>query len=587
MPGARLDFSLHLSRPATSCGDSSLMIPSRVDRLLVFPVTSAPIPGGFLRSEGRWMNRSVCHHLLAHCRSLRELERIHARAVTHGLHPSNQSISCTLFRRYADFGRPAEARRLFGEIPCPDLVSYTSLMSLHLQLSQHHEAMSAFSCAVASGHRPDGFVVVGALSASGGAGDLRAGLGVHGLIFRCGLGSELVVGNALVDMYCRCGRFEGVLGVFDEMAVKDEVTWGSMLHGYMKCVGVDAALSFFDQMPVKSTVSWTALVTGHVQAKQPIRALEIFGRMVLEGHRPTHVTIVGVLSACADIGSLDLGRVIHGYGSKFNISTNIIVSNALMDMYAKSGSIEMAFTVFEEVPLKDAFTWTTMISSFTVQGDGIKALELFEDMLRSGIVPNSVTFVSVLSACSHAGLIQQGRELFDNMRRIYNIKPQLEHYGCIVDLLGRGGLLEEAEALIYDMDVEPDTVIWRSLLSPCLVHGNDRLAEIAGQEIIKREPGDDGVYVLLWNIYASSDRWKEALDIRKQMLTRKILKKPGCSWIEVDGGVHEFLVQDKAHDARREIYDTLEGIDRQLKMDLGSSPLEENSLISVDEELLF
>ena len=258
-----------------------------------------------------------------------------------------------------------------------------------------------------------------------------------------------------------------------------------------------------------------------------------------------------------------------------------------MDMYAKSGSIEMAFAVFEEVPLKDAFTWTTMISSFTVQGDGSKALELFGDMLRSGIVPNSVTFVSVLSACSHAGLIQQGRELFDKMRGIYNVNPQLEHYGCMIDLLGRGGLLEEAEALIADMDIEPDTVIWRSLLSACLVHGNDRLAEIAGQEIIKREPGDDGVYVLLWNIYASSDRWKEALDMRKEMLTRKIFKKPGCSWIEVDGGVHEFLVEDKTHDARREIYETLEGIDRQLKMDLRLFPLKENSLVYTDVELLF
>ncbi|KAM0840417.1 hypothetical protein ACQ4PT_059683 [Festuca glaucescens] len=532
------------------------------------------------------MNRSLCHHLLAHCKSLRELERIHARAVTHGLHPCNQSISCKLFRCYADFGRPTEARKLFREIPQPDLVSLTSLVSLHLQLNQHHDAMSLFSRVVAAGHRPDGFSVVGALSAAGGAGDLRVGESVHGLILRCALGSELVVGNALVDMYSRCGRFEGALGVFEEMDLKDEVTWGTMLHGYIKCVGVVSALSFFDQMPMKSAVSWTALITGHVQAKSPIRAIELFGRMVLEGHSPTHVTIVGVLSACADIGSLDLGRVIHGYGSKFNISTNIIVSNALMDMYAKSGSIEMAFAVFEEVPLKDAFTWTTMISSFTVQGDGSKALELFGDMLRSGVSPNSVTFISVLSACSHAGLIRQGRELFARMRGIYNISPQLEHYGCMVDLLGRGGLLEEAEAMIYDMDVEPDTVIWRSLLSACLVHGNDRLAEIAGQEIIKREPGDDGVYVLLWNIYASSDRWKEALDMRKQMLTRKIFKKPGCSWIEVDGGVHEFLVEDKAHDARREIYETLEGIDRQLKMDLRLFQLKENSLAYTDGEIL-
>lgn len=519
------------------------------------------------------MNRSVCHHLLTQCKTIRELQRIHAQALTHGLHPNQQSISCKIFRSYAEFGRPADAGRLFDEIPHPDIISFTSLMSLHLKLDHHWKAISVFSHAIASGHRPDGFAAVGALSASGGLGDQRIGSAVHGLIFRCGLDSELVVCNALVDMYCRCGKFEPARTVFDRMLVKDEVTWGSMLYGYMKCVGVDSALSFFYQMPMKSTVSWTALITGHVQDKQPIQALELFGKMLLEGHRPNHITIVGVLSACADIGALDLGRAIHGYGSKSNATTNIIVTNALMDMYAKSGSIASAFSVFEEVQMKDAFTWTTMISSFTVQGNGRKAVELFWDMLRSGILPNSVTFVSVLSACSHAGLIQEGRELFDKMREVYHIDPRLEHYGCMVDLLGRGGLLEEAEALIDHMDVEPDIVIWRSLLSACLAHGNDRLAEIAGKEIIKREPGDDGVYVLLWNMYASSNRWKEALDMRKQMLSRKIYKKPGCSWIEVDGVVHEFLVEDKTHDARREIYVTLEIMARHLKMDPIPSPL--------------
>ncbi|XP_062187449.1 putative pentatricopeptide repeat-containing protein At3g49142 [Phragmites australis] len=514
------------------------------------------------------MNRSICHHLLAQCKTLRELQKIHAHVVAHGLHPHHQSISCKIFSCYANFGRSADACKLFNEIPRPDLISFTSLMSLHLQLDRHHEAVSLFSHVVTAGHRPDGFAVVGALTASGGVCDQRIGRAVHGLIFRLGLNSEVVVGNALIDMYCRCGMFEYALLVFDKMFLKDEVTWGSMLHGYIKCAGVDSALSFFDQMHVKSAVSWTTLVTGHVQARQPVRALELFGRMVLEGHHPTHVTIVGVLSACADIGALDLGRVIHGYGSKCNASTNIIVSNALMDMYAKSGSIEMAFSVFQEVQLKDAFTWTTVISCFTVQGDGRKALELFWDMLRSGVVPNSVTFVSVLSGCSHAGLIEEGRELFGIMCDIYNIDPQLEHYGCMIDLLGRGGLLKEAEALIADMNMKPDIVIWRSLLSACLVHGNDRMAEIAGKEIIKREPGDDGVYVLLWNMYASSNKWREAREMRQQMLTRKIFKKPGCSWIEVDGVVHEFLVEDKTHDARREIYETLEYMTRQFKMDV-------------------
>ncbi|XP_066359919.1 pentatricopeptide repeat-containing protein At1g09190-like [Miscanthus floridulus] len=439
------------------------------------------------------MNRSVCHHLLAQCKKLRELQRIHALAVAHGLHPNHQSVSCKIFRCYADFGRIADARKLFDEIPHPDLISFTSLMSLHLKLDHQCEAISLFAHVVAAGHRLDGFAVVGALSASSGAGDQVVGGAVHGLIFRLGLDREVVVGNALIDMYSQCGKFESAVKVFDRMYLKDEVTWGSMLHGYIKCAGVDSALSFFDQVPVRSVVAWTALITGHVQGRQPVRALELFGRMVLEGHCPTHVTIVGVLSACADIGALDLGRVIHGYGSKCNASSNIIVSNALMDMYAKSGRIEMAFSVFQEIQSKDSFTWTTMISCCTVQGDGKKALELFQDMLRAGVVPNSVTFVSVLSACSHAGLIEEGRELFDIMRQVYKIDPLLEHYGCMIDLLGRGGLLEEAEALIADMNVEPDIVIWRSLLSACLVRGNDRLAEIAGKEIIKREPGDDGM----------------------------------------------------------------------------------------------
>jgi pentatricopeptide repeat protein len=461
-------------------------------------------------------------------------------------------------------------------------------MSLHIQLHSYREAISVFSRVTASCHRPDGFAVVGALSASGGAGDLGVGKAVHGLIFRHWLNDEVVVGNALIDMYGRCGKFNSALMVFDRMLLKDEVTWGSMLHSHIKCAGVESALSFFDDMAVKSVVSWTALITGHVQGKQPVRALELFGRMVLAGHHPTHVTIVGVLSACADIGALDLGRAIHGYGSKCNISKNIIVSNALMDMYAKSGSIDMAYSVFEEVQLKDAFTWTTMISCFTVQGDGMRALELFEEMLRSGVVPNSVTFVSVLSACSHAGLIQEGRQLFGGMREIYNIDPHLEHYGCMVDLLGRGGLLQEAEALVAGMSMEPDIVIWRSLLSACLVHGNDRLAEIAGKEIIKKEPGDDGVYVLLWNMYASSNKWKEAREMRQQMLTRKIFKKPGCSWIEVYGVVHEFLVDDKTHIARREIYETLQYLAKEFQLDLRSSLWEQNSSsIFVDDELIF
>ncbi|XP_073102554.1 putative pentatricopeptide repeat-containing protein At5g59200, chloroplastic isoform X3 [Elaeis guineensis] len=514
------------------------------------------------------MSRSNLHHLLSKCGTLKELQQIHGQAITRGLHPHLQPLSCQILNSYARFGRTVEARELFLEIPHPDLVSITSFMSLHLQTDHPRRAISLFSEIVASGRRPDGFSIVGALSASGRIADPAIGKSLHGLVYRHGLGHESVVGNAVIDMYCRNGTIRIARMVFNEMPARDAVTWSSMLHGYIKCQGLESACEFFDEMPQRDAVSWTVMITGHVQGKQPVRALELFHRMKSEGHDPTLVTIVGVLSACADIGALDLGRAIHGYINKTkNVGSDITVYNAIIDMYAKSGNVEMAYDIFKESIYKDVFTWTTMIAGFAVHGSGKQAMEVFLEMLNAGIEPNEVTFLAVLSACSHAGFIDEGKKWFESMSRAYNIRPQIEHYGCVVDLLGRAGLLSEAELLIEKMGMEPDCVIWRSLLNACLVHGNVRLAEIAGKEIMKREPDDDGVYVLLWNLYASSNRWEEALEMRNRMRNRKVIKKPGCSWIEIDGFVHEFLVEDKMHCHRREIFLVLEGMARQLKMD--------------------
>lgn len=441
-------------------------------------------------------------------------------------------------------------------------------MSLYLQTNHPHRAISLFSEIVASGRRPDGFSIVGVLSASGRIADPAIGKSLHGLVYRHALGHETVVGNAVIDMYRRNGQIRIARTVFDEMPARDAVTWSSMLHGYVKCEGLESACKFFDDMPWRDAVSWTVMITGHVQGKQPVQALELFRRMRSEGHDPTLVTVVGVLSACADVGALDLGRAIHGYINKTkNVGSDVTVYNALIDMYAKSGNSEMAYDIFKESIYKDVFTWTTMIAGFAVHGSGKQAMEVFFEMLSAGIEPNEVTFVAVLSACSHAGFINEGRKWFASMSRDYNIEPHLEHYGCMVDLLGRAGLLSEAEILIGKMGMEPDGVMWRSLLGACLVHGNVRLALIAGKEIMKREPDDDGVYVLLWNLYASSNRWEEALEMRNRMRNRKVIKKPGRSWIEIDGIAHEFLVEDKMHIHRREIFLVLEGMAKQLKMD--------------------
>lgn len=414
-------------------------------------------------------------------------------------------------------------------------------------------------------------MVVGALSASGQIRSLSFGESVHGLIYRHGLGFERVVNNALIDMYCRNGRIERGQMVFSEMGERDSVSWSSMLHGYVICGCMELACQLFDAMPQRDVVSWTVMITGHGQRKLPVRALELFRLMKLEDHRPTLITIVAVLSACADIGASDLGRVIHGCIAKMNLSSDItVVYNALVDMYAKSGDLEMADEVFNELEKKDIYTWTTMISGFAVHGEGRRAIVLFDDMLDSRIRPNEVTFLAVLSACSHSGLVDVGRDLFEKMREGYKLEPTIEHYGCMVDLLCRAGHLKEAMKLMQEMGMDPDCVMWRSLLSASLVHGDVELAEIAGREIIKKEPDDDGVYVFLWNMYASLSRWEDAHEMRKKMRDRRVIKRPGCSWIEIDGLVHEFLVEDRTHCHRRDIYLILEGMAKHLKTDTDS-----------------
>ncbi|CAA7399104.1 unnamed protein product [Spirodela intermedia] len=506
-----------------------------------------------------------CRALLHHCRCLEQLLQIHAQAITQGLLPHPQSFSCRILNAYSEFRRSADALRVFGQIRRPDLVSRTSLMKLHLQEGRPSDAADVFRQILFSGLRPDGFSVVAALSASGHMADLSLGRSLHGLIVRHDLDLETVVNNALVDMYCRSGKIGSARQVFDSMPTRDEISWSSLINGYAKQERLDVARRLFDEMPHRNAVSWTVMITAFVQGRCPIRALELFREMNSEGCRPTSVTIVGVLSACADVGALSVGCSIHGLISKTMANSDATIGNALIDMYSKSGSVETAAVIFNGMRHRDVYTWTTMILGLAVNGDGDGALYVFSEMLGSGARPNGVTFVSVLSACSHAGLVQEGLSWFDIMRGYYSLKPQIQHFGCVVDLLSRAGRLTDAEDLIGGMEIEPDAVLWRSLLSACLVHDDRRLAEVAGKRVIGLEPDDDGVHVLLWNMYASANRWDEAREIRKTMRGRRIRKRPGRSWIELNGVVREFLVEDKAHFRQTEVYSVLEGMEKQLR----------------------
>ncbi|WOH11505.1 hypothetical protein DCAR_0830992 [Daucus carota subsp. sativus] len=495
------------------------------------------------------------------------IKKLHAHAITLGSLSTHQHLASKFLNIYSLLNRPAQAQNIFNQIQQPDIVSWTCLMNHYLNIDKPNKAISIFSQLLVN-HKPDGFSAVAALTACGRFRDLRNGRAVHGMVIRFELCDEPILGNALIDMYSSNGDALRAKTVFDVMGVRDVVSWTSLLNGFVKCDDMDSARQVFDEMPVRNAVSWTGMIVGFVRGKVSVCGLELFREMVGDGGAfPTEITVVAVLSGCADIGALDFGRTVHGFVSKSVLVRDMAVNNALIDMYSKSGSLESGLEIFHGMGCKDLFTWTTTISGLALHGKGRRAVELFGDMLATGLTPNIVTYVAVLSACGHSGLIEQGKLLFKNMINSNGMKPTIQHYGCMVDLLGRAGCVHEAIELIECMPMRPDAVIWRSLLSACLGKGELNLAEIAAKKIIELEPESDGVYILLWNIYRNANKWDDASKTIKMMRSQKIKKKPGCSWIELNGIVHEFLAEDSLSSIRPDMYIVLKTIINESKPD--------------------
>lgn len=476
---------------------------------------------------------------------------------------SYQHLACKLLNVYAKLNKPIEGRHMFDEIPNPDIISWTSLLNLYLANQQPEKSLSLFSeFIVTSSLKPDPHSMVAAVSACARSHNLKAGKEVHAMVYRILFNYDTIVSNALIDMYSRAGNTHWAKRVFHSMECKDVATWTSLLNGHVLHGEIKSARKLFDEMPFKNVVSWSAMIVGYVRVNNPIEALELFRRMRAEGRNfPTSITIVAVLSGCADAGALEFGMLTHGYVQKVaGLAVDVAVSNGLIDMYAKGGNLEAAVNVFTRIVNKDLFSWTSMISGFAFHGKGKQALELFNELVASGMTPNGVTFLSVLSACVHGGLVNEGQSVFEKLLMAHNIEPTMEHYGCMVHLLGRAGHFFEALELIKSMPMNPDAVIWRSLLSASSGHRNIDIAEMAGNKILELEPDDDGVYVLLWNLYRSKNRWEEASRVAKLMKVQRIKKTPGCSWVEVDGLVHEFLADGHMKHMDDNIFEFLEGL---------------------------
>ncbi|KAL1345629.1 hypothetical protein HN51_019362 [Arachis hypogaea] len=378
--------------------------------------------------------------------------------------------------------------------------------------------------------------------------------------------NDVIVGTALIDMYAKCGSVGSARLVFDQMGVRNLVTWNTMIDGYMRNGETECALHLFDEMPVKNAISWTALIGGFVKRDCHEEALECFRAMQLAGAVPDYVTVIAVLAACANLGTLGLGLWVHRLAAKQGLLHNVKVANSLIDMYARCGCIEFARQVFESMLERTLVSWNSIIVGCAVNGLADEALSLFSSMQREGFEPNGVSYTGALTACSHAGLINEGIRIFDYMTRVRRIAPRIEHYGCLVDLYSRAGRLEEALNVIKNMPMKPNEVVLGSLLAACRTRGDINLAEKVMRYLVELDPGGDSNYVLLSNIYASVGKWEGANKVRRAMKVRGIQKQPGFSSIEIDSSMHKFVAGDKSHEENEHIYAALELLSFDLQL---------------------
>ncbi|KAF9612066.1 hypothetical protein IFM89_037985 [Coptis chinensis] len=459
--------------------------------------------------------------------------QIHGLAIKSNFE-SNICVANALLDMYGKCGVIPEACKVFYAMDRRDAVTWNAIIAAYEQNGCQEETLFFFSWMLGSGLEPDEFTYGSILKACAGLRHLDYGLEVHDRVIKSGLGFDIFVGSALIDMYSKCGMME-------------------------------EAKKLHDRVEKQTMVSWNAIISGFSLQKQSEEAQDFFCEMLDTGVKPDNFTYATILDTCANLATIGLGKQIHAQIIKQELQSDVYICSTLVDMYSKCGNMQDSRLMFEKMRERDFVSWNAMISGYSQHGLGMEALQIFSKMQSENINPNHATFVAVLRACGYMGLFEEGKCYFHSMLNDYGLQPQLEHYSCMVDIIGRSGQIDEALKLILEMPFEADAIVWRSLLSVCRINGDVEVAELAASSILQLDPQDSAAYVLLSNVYAEAGMWGQVSKMRQMMRQNGLKKEPGCSWIEVKSEVNTFLVGDKVHSKSEAIYEMLEGLIGEMK----------------------
>ncbi|XP_068662917.1 pentatricopeptide repeat-containing protein At2g27610-like [Aristolochia californica] len=493
-----------------------------------------------MRCLGIMANEHTVASILSTCRSWSG-KQVHAYMIKAMLNQSFYSGSA-LIKFYSDNNFIEGAETVFRKLDLKNVVTWSLMISCYLQNELVSKAMALFCEMVYFGIEPNQYTMATVIGGCGLSTESRGfAKQIHGLVIKLNFHSDDRVSNALLTMYARMGKVEELATVFENICDPD-------------------------------IVSWCAAVSGYSQNGCSEKSASLLCLMQRKGIKPNEYGLSSALSSCADLALLDQGRQFHGLALKLGCDFDACVGNALVNLYAKCGAIADAKQAFDGIPMHDILSWNTLIHGYAHHGHGKEAIQAFDKMQEIGLViPNHVTLVGVLSACSHVGYIDEAIEYLKNMERHYGLAPSMSHYACVIDMMGRAGCLNEAFQIVNEMPYEPDSLIWKTLAGSCKVYGKLELGKLAAKEATKLSPDDPANYVLLSNLYAVSGRWEDAKRTRMIMDEKGLKKEPGYSWIEVKGQVHSFVAGEKSHKKTQEIYEMLEGLLKEMK-EVGYSP---------------